>query len=61
MANPPFPKTLKQVITGSKRTYRAKITELIAELNPKWFSNMGNMTKMPPPGTAATENLAMTK
>jgi len=45
----------------SKRMYRAVIRESMSGVKLRYFSRTGNMTRMPPPGTAATANLAITK
>ena len=60
-ANAQFPSTLALVINGSNKIYKAVIKESISVLNPRYLSNIGSITIIPPPGIAATENLANRK
>ena len=57
-AKAPFPNTFALVITGSNNIYNAVINDNISALKPKYCSNIGSITKIPPPGMPATENLA---
>ena len=61
LANAPLPRIFMQVITGSNNIYRAVISDIISALKPRCASNTGSITIIPPPGTAATENLANIK
>ncbi|GHT88508.1 hypothetical protein FACS1894113_1100 [Alphaproteobacteria bacterium] len=56
-----MPTTLHAVMNGSKRMYNAVDMASMSEEKPRYFCIIGSMTRMPPPGTAATANLASMK